>query len=228
MNIIRFDVDLRLTSAGFDTSCIMSFKDKIFAIERLKHRKEDVGRRLTLDHIKCNIPDISGHISMLFACALIHGTVPYDFFISTVILVLKGKVGNLMDFTNYHGIALSSVIVKILDLIVLTRYSGMLSTSDMQFGFKRKRFTNMCSMILKETIEYYVNNGITVYCTLLDATKVFDQVEYYKLFRLLMATDVPLVITRVLMNMYTYHVTTIAWNGVFSDLFFVVINNVKQ
>ena len=34
-------------------------------------------------------------------------------------------------------------------------------------------------------IAYYVNNGNSVYCTFLDASKAFDRVEYSKLFRLL-------------------------------------------
>jgi len=39
----------------------------------------------------------------------------------------------------------------------------------------------MCTMILKETIDYYRTNGIGVYCTMLEATKAFDRVEYSKL-----------------------------------------------
>ena len=44
----------------------------------------------------------------------------------------------------------------------------------------------MCTMVLKEAISYYVNNGGSVFCTLLDAINVFDKVEYVKLFILLM------------------------------------------
>ena len=38
-----------------------------------------------------------------------------------------------------------------------------------------KRITGM---VLKEAILYYINNGSSVFCTLLDATKAFDRVEY--------------------------------------------------
>ena len=77
----------------------------------------------------------------------------------------------------------SSVLGKVFDLVVLDKYSDQLVASDLQFGFKARRSTNMCSMVLKETIAYYVNNRSTVYCTMLDATKAFDRVEYAKLFR---------------------------------------------
>jgi len=39
---------------------------------------------------------------------------------------------------------------------------------------------------MKESIAYYVNNGSSVYCTFPDDSKVFDRVEYSKLFRLLL------------------------------------------
>ena len=90
----------------------------------------------------------------------------------------KGKNANLTDSNNYRGIVLSSIIGKVLDLIVLDRYSEMLITSDQQFGFKARRSTNMYSTVLKVSISYYINNHSTVSCTMLDATKAFDRVEF--------------------------------------------------
>ena len=79
--------------------------------------------------------------------------------------------------------------------------SRKLCTSDLQFGFKRQRSTNMCTMVFKEAISYYVHNDSSVFCTLLDASKAFDRVEYVKLFKLLMVTDIPSVSLRLLLNM---------------------------
>jgi len=59
----------------------------------------------------------------------------------------------------------------------LDRYRNILSTSDHQFGFKAKRSTNMRTMVVKEVIDYYVNNGSPVYCTMLHATKAFDRLK---------------------------------------------------
>ena len=41
-------------------------------------------------------------------------------------------------------------------------------------SFKRKRSTNKCTMMLKKTLSNYANNGGSVFCTLLEATKAFD------------------------------------------------------
>ena len=72
-----------------------------------------------------------------------------------------------------------------------------------------------------------MHNSSTVYCTLLDATKAFDRVEYCWLFRLLLDRGLPPVVVRLLVNLYTNHVTRIAWNGIWSSSF-EVLNGVKQ
>ena len=52
-------------------------------------------------------------------------------------------------------------------------------------------------MILKEVISYYVNNGSSVYCTLLDATKAFDRVKYCKFCRVLLDRKLPVACIRL-------------------------------
>jgi len=55
-------------------------------------------------------------------------------------------------------------------------------------------------MALKETLAYYSVVGGTALCTLLDATKAFDRVDYCKLFRELIKPDVPAIHLRLLLN----------------------------
>ena len=61
-------------------------------------------------------------------------------------------------------------------------------------------------MVLKETLTFYINNGGTVFSTLLDATKAFDRVDYIKLFKLLVSRRLPPVYLCFLLNRYTNHV----------------------
>ena len=56
---------------------------------------------------------------------------------------------------------------------------------------------------------YYAARGSSVYCSMLDATKAFDRVQYCKLFNSLCRRNLPLVYIRLLMNMYTNHVTSL-------------------
>jgi len=111
---------------------------------------------------------------------------------------------------------------NLFDLILLSRYYDQLCSCDLQSGFKCKRSTDMCTMVMKESIAYYVNNGSSVYCTFLDASNAFDRVEYSKLFRLLMKRQIPAVTLCMLYR----HVTCVDWNGVCSSVF-SVFNGVK-
>ena len=158
-----------------------------------------------------------------------HGTAPQALNLSTVIPIPgpKGKNVCLSDSSNYRGIALSSIYGKIFDLVILSRCQDQLCMSELQFGFRSKRSTDQCTMVLKETIAYYVHNGSPVYSVFLDATKAFDRVDYCKLFNALLSRNISAVYVRHLLNMYTSHVTRILWNGVFSERF-PVYNGVKQ
>ena len=72
-----------------------------------------------------------------------------------------------------------------LDLIVLGNNREILKSSELQFGFKPKHSTSQCTMVLNEIIEYYHSNNTDTFVMMLDASKVFDCVNYYQLFNLL-------------------------------------------
>ena len=65
----------------------------------------------------------------------------------------KGKNTNPTDSSNYRGIVLGSLLGKVFDLLLLDHYSDLLVTSQLQFGFKARRSTNMCTMVLILLIE---------------------------------------------------------------------------
>ena len=74
---------------------------------------------------------------------------------------------------------------KLFDSIVLEEQQNSLFTDLLQFGFKEKASTVVCTALLKETIGYYNENNTDCYLLLLDASKAFDRVEYMKLFNTL-------------------------------------------
>jgi len=197
------------------------------AIRRLNMGKSDGTAGLSSDHFLYANCDLSVHLSMLIAGLINHGCIPEELAVSTVIPIPKSRTGGLAVSDNYRGICLSSIICKIIDLVILNRYVDNLSTSQLQFGFKAGRSTNMCTLLVKETISYYTNNSGSVYCCMLDATKAFDRVNYSKLFGILIDRKLPSVFVRFLLNMYTGHQTRVRWNGCFSD-FIDVNNGVKQ
>ena len=74
-------------------------------------------------------------------------------------------------------IALFNCICKVYDNATSFLYGNYLSTADMQFGYKKGHSTTMCTLIYKEIINQYINNGSDVYSCLLDASKAFDRVN---------------------------------------------------
>jgi len=74
-------------------------------------------------------------------------------------------------------------------------------------------------MVLKETVVYYVQNQNPVFCTFLDSTKVFDRVNYCKLFKLLVKRELPLFIIRALANLYINNLVRVSWSGAMTDYF---------
>ena len=115
-----------------------------------------------------------------------HGHAPDSFLLSTITSIPKNKRKSLNDSNNYRGIALSSILGKVLDCVILNQNKMTLSTCDLQFGFKAKHSTSLCTFVIDEVTQHYLNNGSNVYIMLLDASQAFDRVNYCKLFRLLL------------------------------------------
>ena len=136
----------------------------------------------------------------------------------------KGDI-NLSD--NYRGIALSSALGKVLDLIILSRYTSNLSSSDLQFAFKAKHSTVMCISALKEIISHYTKQASNVYMCSLDATKAFDKVNFVKLFTLLLQRNIPSIVLRLILDLYTRQSVKAAWNCK-KSFSFDVTNGVRQ
>ena len=63
-----------------------------------------------------------------------------------ILLIYKDVQVSLSNIDNYGGIALFNCICKLYDTVTLLLYGNYLSTSDMQFGYKRGHSTTMCSV----------------------------------------------------------------------------------
>ena len=129
--------------------------------------------------------------------------------------------------SNYRGIALASILSKVLGGVILHKYSEHFISSNLQFGFKPGHSTTLCTGVLKCTISRYIHRNSFVYGCFLDASKAFDLVDHKLLFTYLFDRGLPLAIIRFLMFWYKHQSMCVRWNGVFSESFHVS-NGVRQ
>ena len=69
--------------------------------------------------------------------------------LSTMLPVPKDKRGNKSDSSNYRAIAISSILGKLFDSIIIQDQHVSLKTDDLQFGFKEYTSTITCTQLLK-------------------------------------------------------------------------------
>ena len=157
-----------------------------------------------------------------------HGFAPQTFICAQIIPIPKCSKATLTCSDKYRSIAISNVIGKILDHVIIDRQSECLKTCDYQFGFKPKSSTVLCSTMVNETIQYYTENGGSpVYLLLLDATKAFDKVSFKLLFDVLLDKNVCPRIVNLLYNMYTNQLCHVK-RGDEKSASFGISNGVKQ
>jgi hypothetical protein len=227
MQCIRNEVKRQLSVASSLNECLFTTQDLKYATSRLAAHKNDGSNGLTSDHIINAGDDCLTHIALLFTAIAIHGTVPETFLHSTIVPIPKGRNTNEPDSSNFRGITLSSIFGKMFDNIFLNRHGDCLFSSELQFSFKTGSSTNLCSMVLKESLAYYAAHQSSVFCTFLDASKAFDRLRYCKLFRLLIVRKLPAAIVRILINLHISNFVRVQGSGVVSD-YFLAINGVKQ
>ena len=197
------------------------------AISRINNNKTDPLCEFTSDCIKHAPFVLCEKLSQLFKMFLMHGYVSASLMVSTLIPLVKDKLGDITSSSNYRSIALSSLILKIFDWVVLLLYGDGLTTDDLQFGFQEHVSTNMCTWMVLETINYFTNNGSEVFICVMDMKKAFDLVKQSKLFEKLLARNVPPVILRLLLDMYCKQEANVRWNNITSKTF-SISNGVKQ
>ena len=197
------------------------------AVKKLKVDKSDVSGQFTSDCLKA-APDIFfEELASLFRSSLSHGYISHDLLVCALSPIVKDPNGDISSSKNYRGIAISSLILKVLDNCLLLLFGHLLSNDSLQFGFQKGCSTVQCTWAVQETISNYLRRGSDVYCCLLDFSKAFDKVNYDQLFKKLIEREVPAVVLRLIIFIYMNQSCFIRWNSVESDTFSVK-NGVRQ
>lgn len=197
------------------------------AMKRLKGGKSDACPGLSSDNFINAGDELCVHLSLFLSALLTCSLAPPAMLESVLVPIPKSRKKSVCDSSNYRSIAISSLIGKILDNLILMQHGDALQTSDLQFGFKPSHSTTQCTMVMNEVVEYYNSRRTPVFVTLLDASKAFDRVHYVKLFRLLLSRSLCPLLVRLLLSMYVRQSLVVRWQGQLSQSF-PCRNGIKQ
>ena len=187
----------------------VSNDDVVDAIGCIAAHKSDASG-LSSEHLKLAAPVISDFVSALFTAILRHGYMSKCFRDCILVPIPKsGKDASCSD--NYRPIALASTLSKVLEHIILEKYSKFFVSNCLQFDFKRGSSTTTCTALVKSVVAKYIHSGSHVYGCFLDASKAFDMVRFDLLFRKLQSRGLPLPLLRFLSNWYLSQEMSVCW-----------------
>ena len=153
------------------------------AIGKLKLGKSDCQFNFGSDAFIHGIDILSERLAFIVKSFLIHGFVPLFLLVCTLVPIVKDKLGDKSSSNNYRAIAISSILLKNFDWIILILHGNSLDISDLQFGFQTRSSTLMCTWVASDVISYYIRHKTSVYCLLLDLKKAFDKVKFSTFFK---------------------------------------------
>ena len=221
--------DVQLYNAIFNMSdvSLVTANEIAALIKDLKKGKSAGPDGLTsecLIHANFNLSIL---LSLCFNSMLVHGYMPDLLLDSVIIPLVKNKCASLSDMNNYRPIAIANVISKVLEGVLLNRIDDYLWTNDNQFGFKAGHATDKAVYLLHEFIDHFRSQSTTVYVTFLDASKAFDKINHWTLFRKLIDRGIPIYIVDILMYWYRNQTMVVRWGNMTSTKF-CISNGVKQ
>jgi len=195
------------------------------ALKHLKKDKHDGMRYMWSNFLIWSPDSLMRSLATLMTAMLSHGHSPNCINVAYVTPIPKS--GDICNSENYRGIALSSSIAKLTEIVLMAKAGCSIATSELQFAYKRQHSTSMCTFMLKETVSHYLNRGSEIYGCLIDASKAFDRLRHDKLLQILIRRKVPPAVIRLLMDAYMKQKISIRWHSNVSDTF-SVSNGVKQ
>ena len=217
---------IRSSVTPSDISSIEFNEDDVLeAMSHLKTGKSDEDG-VSAEHVIFATSALISPLAVYFTSLVRHGFMPSCLWDCVLIPVPK-KNKDVTSSSSYCPIALASSISKILEHLILTKFSSYLHTSPLQFGFKPGFSTSLCTGVVKIIISRYIHNGSSVHGCFLDASKAFDLVDHGILFQKLIDRGLPLAIVRFLSSWYSSQMMRVRWDKLLSNSF-SVSNGVRQ
>ena len=151
-----------------------------------------------------------------FNSCFIHNHFPDKLLSGVIRPSVMDRSGNFKSSSNYREIMISSNFMKILEYIILP-FIRKIPVNPTQFSYRKNTSTILATLILKETIKLYIDNGNCVFSCFLDLSKAFERVEHSILIVKLRDKRVPDFIINILCSIFSNSLAKVYFNGCFSQ-----------
>ena len=154
------------------------------------------------------------YLSKFMIACYSHCFFPHRLLKGDVNPTIKDSKGNTTLSSNYRPVMQSSCILKLFELHILDILTDKLHFSSRQFGFKSQTSTTDACLILKETVNRYMNKGGKAYSLFVDLSKAFDNVDHFMLGEILLQRNIPPDLVLLIMYYLRNQEARIIWNHV--------------
>ena len=103
---------------------------------------------------------------------------------------IKDLKGNVTVSSNYRPVMQSSILLKLIELHILSYLEEKISFNFRQFGFREGCSTTDASLILKETVFRYIQKKGKSFAAFIDLSKAFDKVNHFILGQQLLERNI--------------------------------------
>ena len=225
------DVDTRDNVCELLSGCNDTYNVTVDMVKQAvykQHRGKAAGHDgVYMESLIYACPRLFVHLTILLNECIKHSYLPEALMRSVIVPLIKNKNGDTSDLNNYRAIALSTVLSKVLESIILHDIVTHDEADMHQFGFKAGLSTTLCTNVCKNVINYYVNRGSHVFACFVDFTKAFDRVNYWKLFKQFIGDGVNMCIVNLLAYWYSNQRVCVRWLNATSDCF-LTANGTRQ
>jgi len=203
-------LDETLLSSGAQ-NYVFNVDDVDKAVSELKRGKAASLDGLTAEHIQACHPIIISILVKLFNMMLLFEYVPDAFGNGLSIPLPKNLSGPMNSVDAYRCITVSPVLSKVFEKCLLEKLQNYLSSSTLQFGFKKKMSCSHAIYTLSTSVDYFANNLSTVNICTIDLSKAFDKLNIHCLLVKMINRNVPLQFVKLLHCWYSKVFITVKW-----------------
>ena len=191
------------------------------AASKLKPGKSDPIYSFSSDCFKNGTESLFEHLAAVLKCCTVHSHVSLVLLISTLVPLVKDKLTSINTSKNYRSVAISSILLKLFDWVVIFLDGDSLGLNELQFAYQAGCSTVMCTWAALETIDYFVKHGSDVFTCATDMSKAFDLTLHSLMFSKMLDAGMCPILVRLLIHIYANQEANVRWNGEKSSNFSV-------